>query len=82
MDNAVQAIVNETCKKLGYPCMTLSSGALHDAVLMSTVAPTGLIFVPSKDGRSHCPDEDTGTQDLIAGANVLLHSTLALALGK
>lgn len=82
MDNAVQAIVNETCKKLGYPCMTLSSGALHDAVLMSTVAPTGLIFVASKDGRSHCPDEDTGTQDLIAGANVLLHSTLALALGK
>jgi N-carbamoyl-L-amino-acid hydrolase len=38
-----------------------------------------MIFVPSKGGKSHCPDEETEPADLVAGANVLLHTLLALA---
>lgn len=79
MDETIQSTIQQVCEKLNYPCMILSSGAVHDATLMATVAPTGMIFVPSKEGLSHNPNEDTDPQDLIAGANVLLHTALALA---
>ncbi len=61
--------------------MTLSSGALHDAHSMAAVVPAGMIFVPSKGGRSHCPEEDTDPAELVAGANVLLHTISRLAMG-
>ncbi len=50
----------------------MTSGAGHDAQMISRVAPTAMIFVPSKDGISHNPEEFTAESDLIAGANVLL----------
>ena len=46
---------------------------------MATIAPTGMIFVPSKGGRSHCPDEDTNWSDVTNGANVLLNTLVELA---
>jgi N-carbamoyl-L-amino-acid hydrolase len=76
MDDSIKAAIHQASDTLGYPTMALSSGALHDAGVLAAIAPTGLIFVPSKGGRSHCPDEDTEAADLVAGANVLLHTTL------
>ena len=57
----------------------LPSGAVHDAQVMATVGPMGMIFVPSVGGISHSPKELTGWEDCARGANVLLHSVLALA---
>ena len=79
MDDSIQKMILQTSEKLGYPSMTLSSGALHDAALLTSITPTGMIFIPSKGGRSHSPDEDTAVQDLVAGANVLLHTALMVA---
>ena len=56
----------------------MPSGAGHDAQMLARVCPTGMIFVPSKDGISHNPNEHTDREDLVAGANVLLQSVLAL----
>jgi beta-ureidopropionase / N-carbamoyl-L-amino-acid hydrolase len=81
MHSDVQTAVSESCQALGYSAMTLSSGALHDAHSMAAVVPAGMIFVPSKSGRSHCPDEDTDPADLVAGANVLLQTVVRLASG-
>ena len=57
----------------------MPSGAGHDSQNMATIAPTGMIFVPSKGGRSHCPDEDTDWNDVTNGANVLLNTLVELA---
>ena len=57
----------------------MTSGAGHDAQMMSRICPTAMIFVPSKDGISHNPREHTDADDLVAGANVLLHSLLTIA---
>ncbi len=38
-----------------------------------------LIFVPSKDGRSHCPEEWTAYADLKKGADVLLGAVVTMA---
>jgi N-carbamoyl-L-amino-acid hydrolase len=45
----------------------MPSGALHDATNVSRVLPSAMLFVPSIDGVSHNPDEDTKRPDLEAG---------------
>jgi len=57
----------------------LPSGAGHDAQMMATLMPMGMIFVPSVGGISHSPKELTSWQDCANGANVLLDTVLALA---
>jgi N-carbamoyl-L-amino-acid hydrolase len=79
MSPAIQEAILQASQMLSYPIMTLSSGALHDAGLLAPFTPAGMIFVPSIKGRSHCPEEDTAAADLVAGANVFLHTALILA---
>jgi N-carbamoyl-L-amino-acid hydrolase len=45
---------------------------------MALIAPTGMIFVPSRGGISHSPKEFTSAEDMANGANVLLNTILAL----
>ncbi|QED49119.1 M20 family metallo-hydrolase [Cytobacillus dafuensis] len=56
-------------KELSYEVM--QSGAGHDAMNMTRLGPTGLIFVPSVDGLSHHPDEYTDLDDIMIGIDVL-----------
>ena len=65
--------------KLGYSNMPVVSGAGHDAVYMARLAPTGMIFIPCKDGISHNEIEDAKPEHITAGCNVLLHAMLARA---
>ncbi|MEH6631524.1 MAG: Zn-dependent hydrolase [Halopseudomonas aestusnigri] len=57
-------------------CRRITSGAGHDAQMMSRICPTAMIFVPSRDGISHNPLEHTGDASLIAGAQVLLDTAI------
>lgn len=59
--------VEEAAKESGLDAMTIISGAGHDAVFISDIIPTGMIFVPSIKGMSHCPQEDTKETDLLKG---------------
>lgn len=54
----------------------ITSGAGHDSVYASRRCPTSMIFVPSRDGVSHHPEEYTGPADCAVGAEVLLQSVL------
>jgi N-carbamoyl-L-amino-acid hydrolase len=78
MDERMRALVRESAKELGFTSKVLPSGAGHDAQSMATLAPAGMIFVPSVKGISHAPQEYTAPQDCANGANVLLHSVLKL----
>ena len=57
---------------LGLTTTQLPSGAGHDAQQMTTICPSGMIFVPSVEGLSHTPRELTKDEDCINGANVML----------
>ena len=59
--------------------MELPSGAFHDALNISHLCPSAMLFVPSKKGISHSPEEDTDPNDLYLGAKVLSHSLVNLA---
>jgi N-carbamoyl-L-amino-acid hydrolase len=54
----------------------MPSGAGHDAQEIAAIAPMGMIFVPSKNGISHSPQEFTTAEDMANGAAVLLESVL------
>ncbi|KAI1086301.1 amidase [Rostrohypoxylon terebratum] len=54
----------------------MTSGAGHDSVYSNRRCPTSMIFVPSKNGVSHNPEEYTSPEDCAIGANVLLQSVL------
>jgi N-carbamoyl-L-amino-acid hydrolase len=73
------AAVARAATKLGCSHMPVVSGAGHDAVYLARCAPTGMIFVPCKDGISHNEIEDAKPEHLAAGANVLLHAMLERA---
>ncbi|WP_343585607.1 Zn-dependent hydrolase [Herbaspirillum sp.] len=64
---------------LGYKTMDVVSGAGHDAIYTARLAPSGMIFVPCKDGVSHNEIEDAKPEHLEAGCNVLLQAMLASA---
>ncbi|MBI3681065.1 MAG: M20 family metallo-hydrolase [Acidobacteria bacterium] len=75
----VKAVIQRAAAQLQLSHRSLPSGAVHDAQVMATVGPMGMIFVPSVGGISHSPQEVTSWEDCMRGANVLLQSVLALA---
>jgi N-carbamoyl-L-amino-acid hydrolase len=77
-DDRVIACVEKIAKDQGNSVQRMPSGAGHDAQMLARVCPSGMIFVPSVKGISHNPAEFTATVDLIAGANILLHTMLSL----
>jgi N-carbamoyl-L-amino-acid hydrolase len=76
--DCIDAVARAT-KKLGYSNMPVVSGAGHDAVYMAKLAPSGMIFIPCKDGISHNEIEDAQPEHIEAGCNVLLHAMLERA---
>ncbi len=78
-DHAIVSLIESTAKELGHTVVQLPSGAGHDAQMLARICPTAMIFTPSRDGLSHNPHEFTAPAHLEAGANVLLHTLLALA---
>jgi len=78
MTARIQDTIGAAAKKLGLSTKRMPSGAGHDAQDMALIAPTGMIFVPSKGGISHSPKEFTSAEDMANGANVLLQTILAL----
>ena len=77
-DPRFRDIVEASAAALGYSRMRMPSGAGHDAQSMAELGPVGMIFVPSRDGISHSPDEYTPPDDVARGTDVLLGSVLAL----
>jgi N-carbamoyl-L-amino-acid hydrolase len=72
-------MLEEGCRDLGYPSMRLTSGAGHDAQILSAACDSGMIFIPCADGISHSPEEKTSWEELEKGANLLLRTLVRLA---
>jgi allantoate deiminase len=74
----VRQAVIESARQLGTKYRVLSSGASHDAQMINTKIPTALIFVPSKSGLSHVPEEWTDSSQIATGVDVLARTLLNL----
>lgn len=63
--------IEEAVKSVGVEYMTMPSGAGHDAMHWAEAIPTGMIFIPCRDGISHNPAEFAEMDDIVTGAEVL-----------
>jgi len=79
MDLEISKLIETSCIDLGVAYQSLHSGSGHDAMNMTKLAPTGMIFVPSRDGISHNPDEYTEYDDIMIGIDVLTETLYQLA---
>jgi allantoate deiminase len=75
----VRTVISEACEEVGIRPHSLPSGAGHDGMHLASLCPMGMIFVRSKDGVSHNPEERSSKEDCEAGCNVLYRSVLGLA---
>ncbi len=78
-DSACIDVVRASAQNCGYEFNEMVSGAGHDSVHISGIAPTSMIFIPCDGGVSHNEYENTSKEFAAAGANVLLHSIIARA---
>ena len=81
-DTQLALDIQSSCDHLGFSNQRMTSGAGHDAQMISRVAPAAMIFVPSLDGVSHNPKEFTADEQLINGAKVLLDVVLKILSHK
>ncbi len=77
MNRDVLGLLDGVVRSLGYRHSRLYSGAEHDAAVMAALCPTGMVFIPSHDGLSHCPQEWTVIDDIVAGVHVLTQALVA-----
>jgi beta-ureidopropionase / N-carbamoyl-L-amino-acid hydrolase len=77
---AIQTLLGQASKTRGYLSQPLESWAGHDAMHLAKVCPSGMIFIPCKNGRSHTHDEFASPEDCARGANVLLEAVCQLDL--
>ncbi|MFD1781020.1 Zn-dependent hydrolase [Fredinandcohnia salidurans] len=82
LSKEIYGVTKNICEKKGLSYQLMASGAGHDAMNMTKLCPTGLIFVPSVDGLSHHPDEYTEIGDIIAGIDVLEEIVVHYAMNK
>lgn len=78
-DPALVATLKAAASKAGTPYITMASGAGHDSQQMASLCPVAMIFVRSKDGRSHTPEEFSSVSDIVAGIQVLAGALYRLA---
>lgn len=78
-DPGVQRTIEDVCDRLRIRHVKMISGASHDAQNVAKFVPTGMIFIPSRDGRSHSAAEYSDPEDIARGVDVLIGTLLALA---
>jgi allantoate deiminase len=78
-DPALVAALAEAASAAGVPHMRMASGAVHDAMQFAETCPVAMVFVRSRGGISHSPDEFTSSDDAAAGAEVLARALARLA---
>jgi len=76
-DASLRKLLSQAADGLGLSAIPIVSGAGHDAAHIAAVAPSSMIFIPCRDGRSHDPEEWAEPAALAAGAAVMLHAVLA-----
>lgn len=81
LDPALAALLIEEARDLGMRALSMPSGAGHDAQTMQAICPSALVFIPSRNGVSHSPEEWSDWNDIEKGANLMLAALVRLSAG-
>ena len=78
-DARVVEALSSAAQKHGLASQRMVSRAYHDSLFMACIAPTGMLFIPCRDGVSHRPDEYASPEALAVGTLVLAEALQTLA---
>ena len=78
MDDILQGYLRDSARRRGIEPLAMTSGAGHDALPISAKVPTAMLFVPSRNGRSHCPEEWSDCQELALAVDTLCDTILTM----
>jgi N-carbamoyl-L-amino-acid hydrolase len=79
LDENLLSLIQEICEERKIPYEIMPSGAGHDAMQMAKITRAGMIFIPSKKGISHSPQEWTDPEEICLGAQILLETMVRVA---
>lgn len=71
LDENLKNQLSEVATKLGIEHKIMNSGAGHDAMKFWDIAPTGMVFIPCRDGVSHNKAEEIEYEDIILGSKII-----------
>ena len=71
LDAALAAQSEDVCAEQGVSFLHMNSGAGHDAMHMTKICPTTMLFIPCRAGISHNPAEYASNEDICRGIEVL-----------
>lgn len=71
LDENLKNELSEVATKLGIEHKIMNSGAGHDAMKFWDIAPTGMLFIPCRDGVSHNKAEEIDYEDIILGSKII-----------
>ena len=80
LDEELKLNLAKTAEELKEEYMIMNSGAGHDAMKFAEITPTGMVFIPCRDGVSHNKDEDINFEDVVRGSKIIFEQLKKLAL--
>jgi hydantoinase/carbamoylase family amidase len=78
LDAGLVDVLEEAARAEGATTLRMPSGAGHDAMVLAHHVPAAMLFVPSRGGMSHSPEEFTAPEHCELGARVLARAVRAL----
>jgi allantoate deiminase len=82
LDSSIRSLLKEASDHLEIPYSSINSGAGHDAMVFSDFTACGMVFIPSKDGLSHCPEEWSDAGHLADGTAIIYEAAKRLTEAK
>jgi allantoate deiminase len=78
MNQNILSLLKQKSSELEIPYCSINSGAGHDAMVFSDFTDVGMLFIPSKDGLSHCPEEWSDSLHLTNAVQILYEAAKKL----
>jgi allantoate deiminase len=78
MNKDIVSLLKRKSGELGIHKCSINSGAGHDAMVFSDFTNVGMLFIPSKDGLSHCPEEWSDSRHIANAVQVLYEAAKKL----
>lgn len=79
LSDEVRGLIEASIQELGLPYLVMPSGAGHDSEILAPRFPSAMLFVPSRDGKSHTPEEYTPIEQVVPGVRALAGTLHRLA---
>jgi allantoate deiminase len=78
MNQDIITLLKDKSSHFNIPSCSINSGAGHDAMVFSDFTDVGMLFIPSKDGLSHCPEEWSDSQHIANAVQILYEAAKQL----